>query len=177
MQKVRIDKNACARYNVVDDSTKKESKAVIQRFEEFTKNISLASKCIAKIKAHEMKRFGLGSGNVMCLFFLGQNPHGLTPAELCELCGEDKAGISRSLSTLREKGYVEVCDNGKKYRARYGITDEGKAVYETINNAIVRAVSTAGGTLCDDEREVFYRTFATIIEKLTSLCEEIGAEE
>lgn len=143
---------------------------MIERFEKFTRDIAVASKCISKIKEYEMKRFGLHGGCVMCLFFIGKHPEGLMPSELCELCAEDKAGISRSLSVLREKEYVEPLDEGKKYRVKYRITDKGKAVVIAIDAAVRHMVSDAGGELDDEERDAFYRTFEIIVANLRTLC-------
>ena len=142
-----------------------------ERFENFTRNVSVAGKCIAKIKAHEMHRFGIRGGDVMCLFFIGKNPDGLTPTEISELCGEDKAGISRSLAALREKGYVEADGDGRKYRMKYTMTAAGKAVFDALGEAINRAVESAGGTLPDKDRDTFYRIFDTITERLVTICD------
>jgi len=146
---------------------------MIERFEKFTRDVATASKCIAKIKAYEMKRFGLRGGAVMCLFFIGKHSEGLTPTELSELCGEDKAGISRTLSHLREKNYVEIFDEGKKYRARYRITERGKAVCDALTEAINRVVADAGDELSDKERDSFYKTFGIIVEKLRELTTDL----
>jgi len=146
---------------------------MIKRFEEFTKNVALAGKCISKIKAYEMKRFGLRSGNVMCLFFLGQNKDGLTPAELGEKCGEDKAGISRSLSLLCAKGYVEAEHTNKKYRARFMITESGKAVCDELNVIISDVVNAIGKDLNESERRTFYAAFASISANLQTFCAKL----
>lgn len=140
------------------------------RFEKFTRDITAASKCISKIKEHEMKRFGLHGGCLMCLFFIGRYPEGLTPSELCELCAEDKAGISRSLATLRNMEYIEILDEGRKYRAKYRITDKGKAIGLAIDAAVHRVVSDAGGEIDSEERDAFYRTFEIIVANLQALC-------
>ena len=48
----------------------------------------------------EMTELGLKGTHVMCLFFLHHTPEGLTAAQLCQLCAEDKAAISRTIATL-----------------------------------------------------------------------------
>ncbi|MBQ8004072.1 MAG: winged helix-turn-helix transcriptional regulator [Oscillospiraceae bacterium] len=141
-----------------------------ERFEKFTKEVATAGKCISKIKAHEMKQFDLRGGCVMCLFFIGQSKDGLTATEICELCGEDKAGVSRTLSTLRERGYIDASDYGVKYRARFRVTDSGREVCDSVRNAICRAVTSAGGNLSDEERDIFYRVFEKINSRLLSIC-------
>lgn len=150
---------------------------MIKRFEEFTKNVALASKCISKIKAYEMKQFGLRSGNVMCLFFLGQHNEGLNPAELGQLCGEDKAGISRSLSVLCAKGYVDVAGGERKYRAKFRITEAGAAVCEEVNSIIRDVVNAIGKDLSEEERATFYKAFTSITSNLHSFCEKLEEQE
>ena len=48
---------------------------MIRRFEEFTRNIAMAYKYVIRIKAYEMNTFGLKGSHVMCLYYIGKNPH------------------------------------------------------------------------------------------------------
>ena len=79
---------------------------MLHRFSAFVGGITECYKYIQRIKAAEMTEFGLKGTHVMCLFYLAQNPEGLTAAQLCALCQEDKAAISRTLSELAEKGFL-----------------------------------------------------------------------
>ncbi len=147
---------------------------MIERFEKFHQNIALAHKFITKIKTVEMDKYGLKAANVMCLYFLGKNPDGLTPMQLCQLCGEDKAGISKSLSALKEKNYILADDKGdKKYRIIYKITEAGKNVYEKINSTIVSIVEKVGDGLSDEERCIFYKSLDIIVSNLQSFYKTI----
>ena len=47
-------------------------------------------------------------GHANCLFFLGENPEGMTIGQLAEACCEDKAAVSRSVAQLVEKGLSEA---------------------------------------------------------------------
>lgn len=145
---------------------------MIQRFEEFTKSISQAYKYIIKIKSHEMTEYGLKASNVTCLFFLGKHSDGLTATELCNFCMEDKAGVSKSLALLKEKGYV-FQEDGKKYKTKYFISDSGKKVYEEISIIIEKVVEKVGEGLSDEERNVFYKCLGTILENLSKICESL----
>jgi len=147
---------------------------MIERFEKFHQNIALAHKFITKIKTVEMDKYGLKAANVMCLYFLGKNPDGLTPMQLCQLCGEDKAGISKSLTALREKNYISADDKGdKKYRIIYRITKDGNSVYEKINSTIVDVVNVVGTGLSDEERCIFYKSLDIIVSNLQSFYKTI----
>ena len=143
---------------------------MIRRFKEFTKYISLAYKYLIKIKSDGIKEFGLKGSHVMCLFYIGESENGLTATNLCQLCCEDKAAISKTLSALCEKGYV-VLENGenKKYRSSYFLTDAGKEIMNQLNEKI-RAAVTGGGTgLTDEEREIFYRCLSKIVDNLEAV--------
>lgn len=147
---------------------------MIQRFEEFTSNISLAYKYIIKIKSHEMTEYGLKASNVTCLFFLGKHPDGLMATELCDLCMEDKAAVSKSLAVLKEKGYVSQTADGKKYRQKYYITESGKKIFDEISIVIENVVEKVGAGLTDEERCVFYKALGKIVTNLGELC--VGLE-
>lgn len=148
-------------------------KDMLDRFEIFTKNVASADKFVKKIKENEMRRFGIHGSCVMCLFYLGRSEDGLTPMELRELCGEDKAAISRALATLREKKYADIVDEGKIYRAKYRITEDGRAVAESIREAVGRAVFGAGNDITEEELEVFRETFGKIVRNLKAICEKL----
>lgn len=72
-----------------------------ERFETFTVLITRISRSIKRIKADEMADFELKGPHVSCLYYLSQQD-GMTAAELCERCDEDKAAISRSLDDLEK---------------------------------------------------------------------------
>lgn len=76
------------------------------RFEKLTTNVAQIHKSIQKIKKIYMQSQGLKSTHVMCLYYLSDHPDGLTAAGLCELCKEDKAGISRILSDLENRNFI-----------------------------------------------------------------------
>ena len=76
---------------------------MIHRFEQLTTGVSQIYKNIQRIKTLEMRSLGLKGTHVMCLYFLSSHPDGLTASDLCALCKENKAGISRILSDLKEQ--------------------------------------------------------------------------
>lgn len=152
------------------------------RFEMFTARISSIYRCIQKIKSMEMTEFGLKGPHVMCLFHLGRQEDaqpgaaggGLTAGELCALCGEDKAAISRSIAELEEQGYLlrSSADGKKAYRAKIRLTPSGKKLARQLDAAIVSAVSQGGADLSEEERAVFYRALTKIESNLRMICRE-----
>ncbi len=146
-----------------------------KRFEKFTGAIADCYKYIIKLKSREMSSFGLKAGHVMCLYFLGQNPQGLKASELVKLCREDKAGISKALSHLKDQGYVKTEDgmlSMLKYRKRYFITESGEKVYERILEIIEDAVDKCSADLTEDELRIFYQSMDKITAKLQGLVGE-----
>ena len=127
---------------------------MIERFQSFVTGITICYKYIQRIKNAEMTEFGLKGTHVMCVFFLHHNPEGLTAAELCQLCAEDKAAISRTLSTLQEKSYIQSGE--KKYRAKITLTEEGLLLAKQVDAVIEQWVGVGGDGLSEDEREKFH---------------------
>lgn len=149
---------------------------LIERFEAFTTSVTKAYKCIQKIKLAETERMGLKANHVMYLYHLGKNPEGLTAKELCKLCIEDKAAVSRVIVDLTNKGFVKPSemDSGRKYRTKIVLTPEGHERNKQLNEAIAMAVSKASSRLNEDDRENFYRVFFDITDNLETICDSYG---
>lgn len=149
---------------------------VAEQFESFTAAVTRAYKCLQKIKNRETERMGLKGSHVICLYYIGKTPGGLTAAELCRLCHEDKAAISRTLVDLTERGYLEpnVEEPGRKYRTRLTLTESGRKRNEQLHEAISRAVRQASEGLSDEDRACFYRVFFAITDRLEMLCRRDG---
>ena len=137
---------------------------MIQRFQSFVGGISSCYKYIQHIKSIEMAEFGLKGAHVMCLFFLNQHPQGLTAANLCQLCAEDKAAISRTIASLQKDGFIAACD--KKYRALLQLTQKGQQVSQQINQLIEQWVDFGGSGLSEEDRSTFYRVLDLISTNL-----------
>ncbi len=136
---------------------------MLNRFGAFVSGITACYKYIQRIKSMEMTELGLKGTHAMCLFHLHRHGEGLTAAQLCQLCGEDKAAISRTLADLEGKGYLHTQEStGKKYRAMLRLTAEGEAVANRIDSLIEDWVGAGGEGLTDEEREEFYRVLGHI---------------
>ena len=102
----------------------------MERFETFTVLIAKISRNIKKIKNQEMAEYGLRSVHVSCLYYL-YSEESLTATELCELCEEDKATISRALDHLEKNGFiVRTPDENDARISRVRLTEEGRAQCE-----------------------------------------------
>lgn len=140
---------------------------MLHRFEEFVTGITECYRYIQRIKTAEMTELGLKGTHVMCLFYLNRSPKGLTAAQLCNLCGEDKAAVSRTVAELEKLGHVR-CDlpEGKKYRVPLVLTDKGRQAAGCINGLVEQWVCAGGDGLTDEERTAFYTTLGKIAANL-----------
>lgn len=141
-----------------------------QRFDAFVSGITTCYKYIQRIKSQEMTEFGLKGTHVMCLYYLRQNPAGLTASQLCGLCAEDKAAISRTVSELKTRGYITTLSE-KAYRAMLTLTAAGQEVARKFDRLIDGWVTVGGDGLTDEERSDFYRSLFTILENLRTRIE------
>lgn len=137
---------------------------MIDRFQAFVSGITICYKYIQKIKTMEMTEFGLKGTHVMCIFYTYHSEEELTAAQLCQLCAEDKAAISRTLVTLQEKGYVETGE--KKYRAHLKLTKKGEKLAGQIDGLIEQWVLHGGDGLSEEERNSFYHALNLISSNL-----------
>lgn len=137
---------------------------MIQRFQDFVTGITVCYKHIQRIKSMEMTELGLKGNQVMAIFFLHQHPEGLTATQLCQLCAEDKAAVSRTLATLQELGYID--SYGKKYRAQLHLTPKGLELAEYVDEHVEQWVGFGGDGLTEEERTIFYRALGKIAGNL-----------
>lgn len=149
---------------------------MINRFENFATTIAQIYKNIQKIKKYHMRSLGLKSTYVMCLHHLSRVPGGLTAADLCRLCKENKAGISRILSDMAREGFIRYAaeSDSRKYRARAMLTSTGRKYALQINERIKAAVASGSLGITEQEREIFYRVLFRIAENLNQICIELA---
>ena len=146
-----------------------------QRFETFTVQIAKISRYIRKIKTEEMAEFNLKSPHVSCLYYLYQSENGMTAKELCDVCEEDKAAISRAISYLEDNGYIECSSKTeKRYKSPLNLTEKGKIIGEKISIKVDRILDLASPGMNDGERKKFYQNLTTISNNLQKICDKYG---
>ena len=141
---------------------------MVDRFRRFSLSLFEISRCWHKLAAEEMSKYGLKGPYAIYLVVLQHNPEGLTAARLCELCGRDKADVSRCLSAMQEKGLV-VREKGNSYRAKILLTELGIQAAEHVCRRASVAVELAGRDVSDEDRAVFYQSLTSITENLRTL--------
>ena len=144
---------------------------MLARFETFTVLINRISRNIRKIKNQEMAEYDLRSSHISCLYYL-YSSEGLTASELCELCEEDKATISRSLGFLEKNGYIAREPRAeRRYKSPLVLTEEGKIVGKKVADKIDRVLDEVSVGLNDAERAAFYRSLSIISDNLDMIAQ------
>ena len=158
---------------------KTEDLTMNERFETFTVLIASISRSIRRLKTEEVAEFQLKSPHVSCLYQL-YKAGPLTAAEICALCDEDKAAVSRSIVYLEQNGFLVRCGKqngepaarGKHYRVPLTLTDRGREVAEKLTERIDRVLLEVACGVSEEERVVLYRCLKQIDANLAGLCGE-----
>jgi DNA-binding MarR family transcriptional regulator len=148
---------------------------MIERFERFSFLISEVSRSWHKIAADEMEKHGLKGTHSIYLTTLYRHGEGVTAARLGELCGRDKAEVSRTVNTMERQGLLQK--EGNSYRALLKLTDAGRQAAEQVRSRAAIAVELAGKGLTDEQRTTFYYALELIAGNLLQLCESGLPEE
>ena len=156
---------------------------MLDRFERFSLSIFEITRHWHKITSEEMEKYGLKGPHSIYLLAMHQHPEGVTATQLGELCGRDKADVSRMVSIMESKGLV-IRENVTKnlYRGLLKLTEEGTAAAEYVCNRVMVAVGLAEKGLDEMRRTSFYEVLELISGNLrrissdglpeTSLAEE-----
>ncbi len=143
-----------------------------ERFKTFTLLINKISRSIRKIKTGEMAELELKSTHVSCIYYL-YTMQSLTAKELCEVCEEDKAAVSRSIEYLEKGGYIETVDKGnKKYKRPLELTEKGYIIGKQLSERIDSILEQASAGISEEERAIMYRALAVISENLHKISSE-----
>lgn len=147
---------------------------MLNRFAKFSFSIAEIDRCWHKLAAEEMAKYNLNSPHAVYLNTLfDADPDGITAAQLGEMCGKNKADVSRMISILEHKGLVQKVAVGKNmYRAKLTLTEEGRLAAEHVRKRAAVAVELAGSGLTGEEREIFYKALGLITENLQKLSKE-----
>ncbi len=149
-----------------------------ERYQLFTTLISKCARLVKRIKSNEMSGMNMKSSYVSCLYYLYINDKAMTAKELCEVCEEDKAYVSRSMDALEKGGYI-VCASKreKRYNSPISLTEKGVEVAKEIAGRIDRIVETASMGLTEENRKIFYASLGLICKNLERICEKYGEGE
>lgn len=146
---------------------------MVDRFERFTFAMTHISRCWHKLTTDEMARYGLKGTHSVYLIAMYRYADGITAPQLCDICGKDKADVSRMMSIMEKKGLVtKEGSNQNRYGGVWKLTSEGKAAAEYVRERARLAVEIAGNGLSDDDRASLYRALELISSNLQKMSEE-----
>ncbi|MBQ8207483.1 MAG: transcriptional regulator [Clostridia bacterium] len=145
-----------------------------ERFKNFTVLMTRITRSIRRLKTEEMKKWGLKSHHVSCLYYLYKNDS-LTATELGEICEEDKASLSRAIESLEEDGYI-VCNSKtqKRYRSPLVLTEKGREAGKRISDKVDEVLKSTAMGVSEEERETMYRALECVCLSLEKLCNEFN---
>ena len=149
------------------------------RFEKFALLIDGVQKCIQKFKNSIAPELGIKSVHVLWIYELFVHPEGLTSAELAVRSNIDPSLISRELASLKRRGYItkEVTPGKRTYNARITLTDEGKALAESIYQKALQVQNSVNEGVSKKELATFYTVLEKLRDNLDNLMKEIEIQE
>lgn len=143
---------------------------MLDRFERFSLFMFEITRHWHKITSDEMEKYGLKGPHSVYLLALHQHPEGVTASQLVEMCGRDKADVSRMISIMEQKGLVIREGTAKNmYRNLLKLTEDGTAAAEFVCQRIQVAVELASKGLDDVRRKVFYEALELITGNLRKI--------
>lgn len=146
---------------------------MVERFERFSFAMSEISKYWHKIAGEEMAKYGLKGPHATYLLTISHYEDGITAPQICELCGKDKADVSRMTSIMEKKGLVtRESVHQNMYRGVIKLTEEGKNATEHVRQRASLAVELAGKDLTDENRAVLYEALESIVMNLREISKE-----
>lgn len=146
---------------------------MIDRFERFSMAIFEISRHWHKIAADEMEKYGLKGPHCIYLLTMRQHPEGITASALGELCGRDKADVSRMMSIMEKKGLVSKHGLQQNLcRSLLKLTEEGIAAAEQVCQRVCLAVEATGKGLDETRRAFLYEALELISGNLRRISQD-----
>ena len=146
---------------------------MLERFERFSFSIFEITRHWHKITTEEMEKFGLKGTHCVYLLAMHQHPEGITATQLGEICGRDKADVSRMVSIMEQKGLVTREAVSKNlYRGLLKLTEAGREAADNVCLRVRVAVELASKGLDEGRRKQFYDALDLIAGNLRRLSEE-----
>ena len=152
---------------------------MLERFAKFSRCLCQIDHYWHHLAAEEMASYDLNSAHAVYLNALHEaDTEGITAAQLGQLCGKNKADVSRMVCILEKKNLVKrVATGGNMYRAKLTLTEEGKKAALHVRKRAAVAVELAGNGLTGPERETFYKALELITANLQQLSQKGLPEE
>lgn len=135
------------------------------RFSHFSLNIFKIAHYWNAIAADEMKTYGIKGIYGLYLLVLSQYPDGLTASQLTQLCGRDKADVSRAMTKFKDMELIKM-HSASGYRDILTLSAKGVELAAAIQERAELALEIAGQDIAQENREILYQSLDSIVEQL-----------
>lgn len=113
--------------------------------------------------------FDLGITDWRVLAFLNVEP-GITANRICEVVRLDKAGVSRSLKMLEERGFLEYEAQANDPRKRtWRLSNAGQEIHGRIMTSALESLSQMVDGVSSDELETFNKVMHRFLDNLDGM--------
>lgn len=147
----------------------------MDRFTAFALNLTNLERDLYKIKSKKMAEYGLRATHLMCMVQIFCHEDGLTPTEIARTCAIDKAFVSRITADLVDRNFIkfnEKYNDGRKYKQKFVLTDEGMSVMDQINEVVDNVIAKIHGQVSEKELKSFYKVLEVLNNNINLATEE-----
>ena len=148
----------------------------MDRFTAFALNLANIERDLHKMKSKKMAEYGLRATHLMCMVQIFCHEDGLTSTEIARTCAIDKAFVSRITADLVDRKFVmfnEKYNDGRKYRQKFVLTEEGMKVMYEINEVVDKVIAKIYDQVSEEEIQHFYKILAVLNNNVMSAIEEV----
>ena len=142
---------------------------MIDRFKRFSYLVTETNRCMRKLENDVMSKVELKGYYAVYLLALYRNPKGLSAVRLAEICGRNKADVSRSIADLLEKDLIKKSKNTRGYRTPIILTEKGIEYALMLESSVELAIKKVSSGIPSGIISEFYDTFEIICSNLRML--------
>lgn len=148
----------------------------MDRFTAFALNLANIERDLHKIKSKKMAAYGLRATHLMCMVQIFCHEDGLTSTEIARTCAIDKAFVSRITADLVDRKFVmynEKYNDGRKYRQKFVLTEEGMKVMAEIDEVVGKVIAKIYDQISEEELKNFYKILEVLNNNINLATEEL----
>ena len=148
----------------------------MDRFTAFALNLANIERDLHKMKSKKMAEYGLRATHLMCMVQIFCHEDGLTSTEIARTCAIDKAFVSRITADLVDRKFVmfnEKYNDGRKYRQKFVLTEEGTKVMHEISDAVDKVIEKIYDQVSEEELKNFYKILEVLNNSINLATDEI----
>ena len=150
-----------------------------KRFDVFMLALTKSQKSMAGIVKEVMREDNIKHIEVLCLKSIAFIKDGISASELCRMCFYDKAIISRTLNSLKERGFICVNpeDANKSRGRRYLLTQKGREICDKMSDFMNTIGEELTKNIPEEEVDVFFRTALKILDNMQNMSINLNGQE